>query len=96
MSLKDRLRQHWRRTKSVPIQVIWTDRWGVDKSINGRTLNISEAGLQIEAPAPIERKTTVILCSKKGRQGRAAVTSCIRKGMKYLAGLEVVRRTPRS
>jgi PilZ domain-containing protein len=88
MSLKDRLRQHWRFTKSVPVQIILTDGWGVDKFINGRTVDISEAGVRIEVPTPIDKGSSVTLCSKQGLQGRASVTSCIRKGMKYLVGLE--------
>jgi hypothetical protein len=40
------LRRHWRSAKSVAVSVVWSDRLGVDKFINGRTVNISESGNQ--------------------------------------------------
>jgi hypothetical protein len=77
-----------RTRKSASVQIIRTDRWGVDKLINGRTVDVSNAGMRIEVPEPIETETYVTLCSALGLQGRAAVRSCIRKGMKYLVALD--------
>jgi hypothetical protein len=89
MNQEGELRRHWRSTKSAPASIVWNDRVGGDKFINGRTVNVSESGLRIEVTEPIEKQTYVtVQCSSLGLHGRASVRSCARKGGKYLLGLE--------
>jgi hypothetical protein len=69
--------------------VVWKDRAGEDKFINGRALDISESGMRIEVSEPMEKQTYVTLqCVSLGLHGTASVRTCTRKGMKYVVGLE--------
>jgi PilZ domain len=89
MSRKGELRRHVRSTNSAPVRIGWQDGQGMDKFINTRTVDISESGMRIEAPVPIENRTYVTLqCSALGLRGTASVRSCTRKGMQYVVGLE--------
>jgi hypothetical protein len=89
MTREREVRRHCRFTKSSPAHIGWNDRRGEDKFINGRTMDISESGIRIEVPEPLDKQTYITLqCSALGLHGRASVRCCIRKGMKYLVGLE--------
>ncbi|HLG99146.1 MAG TPA: PilZ domain-containing protein [Bryobacteraceae bacterium] len=83
------LRRHNRSPVESPIQVLWTDSSGVDKSVNGRTIDISEEGLRVKTPEPIDRGTYVTFSAPKiPLRGRASVRSCRQQGLTYLVGLE--------
>ena len=83
------LRRHQRNAKSAPVQIIWKDRQGQDRFVNGRILDVSESGIRVEVSDPIEKQTYVTLQSPGlGLHGTASVRTCARKGMKYLVGLE--------
>jgi hypothetical protein len=89
MSREGELRRHSRAVKSAPTSIVWNDRMGGDKFVNGRTVNVSQSGIRIEVPEPIEKQTYVtVQCLALGLHGRASVRSCARKGGKYLLGLE--------
>jgi hypothetical protein len=82
-------RRHERTEQAEIIQVMWKDRDGADKYANARTLDISEIGMRIEIPEPVEERSYVILrCDKLKLNGTASVRSCQRKGNRYLVGLE--------
>jgi|SRR3984957_2650190 hypothetical protein len=89
MSHEGELRRHARDEKSSPIQIVWQDRSGADRFVNGRSLDISASGMRAEVSEPIEKQTYVTLqCAALGLHGRASVRTCARKGMKYVLGLE--------
>ena len=89
MSHKGELRRHARAEKSSPVQIVWKDRMGADKYINGRTLDISTSGMRIEVSDPIDKQTYVTLqCVALGLHGTASVRTCNRKGTKFVLGLE--------
>ena len=89
MSREGELRRHARAEKSSPVQIVWKDSAGVDKFVNGKTLDISASGMRVEVSDPIERRTYVTLqCTALALRGSASVRSCTRKGMKYVVGLE--------
>jgi hypothetical protein len=68
---------------------MWKDSNGGDKFANARTLNISEVGMRIEVPEPLQQCSYVTLrCDKLKLNGRASVRTCQRKGTRYLVGLE--------
>jgi hypothetical protein len=68
---------------------MWKDRDGGDKYAIARTLNISELGMRIEVPEPLQERSYVILrCDKLKLSGTASVRSCQRKGNRYQIGLE--------
>jgi PilZ domain len=90
MSNKGDLRRHARADKSAPVQVIWKDRQGVDRFINGRIINVSESGVRVELAEPLEKQIYVTLqCVSLGLHGSASVRSCTRKGVRYVVGLEL-------
>ncbi|HTB17253.1 MAG TPA: PilZ domain-containing protein [Bryobacteraceae bacterium] len=89
MSREGDLRRHARAEKSSPVQMVWKDRAGVDRYVNGKSLDISPAGMRVEVSEPIEKQTYVTLHSVAlALQGSASVRTCTRKGMKYVVGLE--------
>jgi hypothetical protein len=69
--------------------LIWKDRQGLDRFINGSIIDISESGLRVELREALEKQTYVTLkAANLGLHGSASVKSCARKGMKYTVGLE--------
>jgi PilZ domain-containing protein len=89
MSREGQLRRHERAEKSSPVQIVWQDRSGEDRFINGRSLDISTSGMRVESAEKIDQQTYVtVQCAALGLHGRASVRSCTRKGMKYVLGLE--------
>jgi hypothetical protein len=89
MSREGDIRRHDRATKSAGVQLVWKDRGGVDKFMQGSTIDISESGMRIEVREAIEKQTYVTLQSVPlGLHGTASVRSCTRKGTKFVLGLE--------
>jgi PilZ domain len=89
MSRDGELRRHERAEKSSPIQIVWQDRTGADKFVNGKSLDISPSGMRVEVSEQIEKRTYVtVQCAALGVHGTASVRTCTRKGMKYILGLE--------
>jgi len=85
----DDLRRHGRVTMDSPVQVLWKDPSGTEMSVHGRTVDISETGLRIKVPVPIEKGVYVgFNASKVPLQGTASVRSCKRQEVGYLVGLE--------
>jgi len=83
------LRRHVRAAKSSPVQIVWKDRQGTDKFVQGRIVDVSESGIRVEITEPLEKQTYVTLQSPGlGLHGTASVRSCARKGLKYAVGLE--------
>lgn len=68
---------------------MWKDRSGEDKFTTGSTVDVSESGLRLEVREPIDQRTYVTLqCAALGIHGSASVRTCIRRGTKFLLGLE--------
>ncbi len=89
MASEDKLRRHSRAEKSSPLQIVWQDRTGTDKYVQGKSLDISSSGMRVELTEQIDRGTYVtVQCAALGVHGRASVRSCIRKGLKFILGLE--------
>lgn len=82
-----------RRDDRIPaeelVEINWKDRYGQEKFAKARTLNVSELGMRIEMPEPLERLAFVTFRSMPlSLHGSASVRSCTRQGTKYLVGLE--------
>jgi hypothetical protein len=89
MSRDGELRRHERAEKSSPIQIVWQDRTGADKFVNGKSLDISPSGMRVEVSEQIDKQTYVtVQCAALGVHGTASVRTCTRRGMKYILGLE--------
>lgn len=70
-------------------RISWQDRFGQTRMAKVKLLDISEQGMCIEVPAPLELKTLVgILDDSIKLSGRASVRHCRRMGSKYHVGLE--------
>ena len=89
MSNEGDLRRHARSAKAAPLQLIWKDRQGIDRFINGSIIDVSESGVRVELREPLEKQIYVTLQAVSlGLHGSASVRTCARKGMKYVVGLE--------
>jgi len=89
MANNGELRRHARAAKSAQVQLSWKDRQGVDRFMNGRVVDVSEAGIRVEVPEPLDKQTYLTLqAASLGLHGSASVRTCARKGTKYVAGLE--------
>ena len=83
------LRRHQRVALDSPVQVLWRDRSGTDRSANGRIVDVSELGMRIKLPAAIEKGVYINFNAHKiPIQGAASVRSCRAQGTTYLIGLE--------
>ena len=76
-------------TVESPVQALWRDRSGADNAVNGRVVDVSESGIRIRVPAPIEKGAYVTFhASKVPLHGTGSVKSCRQQGLGYLIGLE--------
>ncbi len=83
------MRRQNRTAVSVPVQVMWKDRYGNDKFSTAQSIDVCESGMRLQAPEQIaERSFVVLKCDKLGLHGSASVRSCSRKGTRYLIGME--------
>jgi hypothetical protein len=86
---KGNLRRHQRVAVESPVQALWRDRSGADNAVNGRVVDVSEMGIRIRVPAPIEKGAYVTFhASRVPLQGNGSVKSCRQQGLAYLIGLE--------
>jgi PilZ domain len=91
MPRKGDIRRHERVPQAVPVQVGWKDRLGNEKFANAEILDVSEAGMRVKVPESLAEHTFVTLRSDRlALHGRASVRSCVRRGAKYLVGLEFI------
>jgi hypothetical protein len=82
-------RRHPRATISGQVQLSWTDRVGEQKFAYAKILDVSESGIRVELREALARQAYVSMRADQiGLQGTASVRSCVKKGGKYLAGLE--------
>jgi len=83
------LRRENRRSCTQPVGIMWRDSAGDDKFINAPVRDISESGVGLQIPEPVQVRSFVTLCADKlGIHGQASVRYCMRQGMKYSIGVE--------
>ena len=76
-----------------PISVSWVDRLGTPKFSQARTLDVSEIGIRIELPEPLEPRTVLGLRSEKlGLSSTGSVRTCVRCAAKYVVGVEFTQQ----
>ena len=92
MKSKEQLRAGPRTPAPMSVRVVWQDKLGRDKFATVRSVDISNLGIRIEMPEPIEARSIVTLQSQQlGLHGSGSVRHCARKGGgKYVIGLEFV------
>ena len=83
------MRRQERTEVAVPVDVMWTDRQGHERFAAARSIDICESGIRIQVPeALLERSFVRLRADRIGLAGSASVRSCVRKGTKFLVGLE--------
>lgn len=92
MKSKEQLRAGQRTPAPMTVQVVWQDKLGRDKFATVRSVDISNLGIRLEMPEPLEARSIVTLNSQQlGLHGSGSVRYCTRKGgRKYVIGLECV------
>jgi hypothetical protein len=86
---KGNMRRHDRTVVRTLVQLMWRDPNGTEKYTNAHTIDVSESGMRIEVPEQIpERSYVTMRVDQLALSGTASVRSCVRKGTKYVAGLE--------
>jgi hypothetical protein len=84
-----------RRQKRIayvgPIRISWEDQ-GQPRFALAKCLDISEAGVRIEAPQPVRIGSTIQLAAERIKlAGSATVKNVVRNGSKYLLGVQLNR-----
>jgi hypothetical protein len=83
------MRRQSRIEVAVPVDVMWTDRWGHERFATARSVDICESGIRIQVPEALPERSFVRLRADKiGLAGSGSVRTCIKKGTKFVVGLE--------
>ncbi len=83
------LRRHDRVEEGVTVQVMWKDRYGHDRLVSGRTIDVSRDGLRLQLKERLEEGIYVNFRADALKlHGTASVRWCTREGSKYVAGLQ--------
>ena len=73
----------------VPVDVMWTDRQGLERFATARSIDVCESGIRIKVPELLPDRSFVRLRADKiALAGSASVRTCLKKGTKYVVGLE--------
>ena len=89
MILTQETRRHPRIPYPGPVRISWED-YGSPRFALAKCVDISEAGIRLEAPQAIPRGAIVQLAADRIRlNGSATVKSSVRTGAKYSVGLEL-------
>ena len=83
------MRRQDRADISVPVEVMWTDRFGHERYTTAQSIDISSSGMRIQVPEPLPERSYVRLrADRLALAGSASVRTCSKKGTKFLLGLE--------
>jgi len=67
----------------------WIDREGIQRTLNGECIDISEGGMRIRLKNVLDVRTYVsIKFPLANLHGSASVRSCVRERMTFIAGLQ--------
>lgn len=74
---------------AIPVDVMWTDRQGHERFATARSIDVCESGIRIQVPEPLPERSYVRLRADKiALAGSASVRTCLKKGTKFVVGLE--------
>jgi hypothetical protein len=91
MSKTSDMRRHDRLDCDTRGRAVWTDRTGQNKWAIVRIFDLSQAGVRLELPEPVEGRAVISFSSDDMKlQGQATVRFCRRQGTKYIVGAEFV------
>ena len=73
----------------VPVDVMWTDRQGHERFATALSIDICESGIRVQVPEALPERSYVRLRADRiALAGSASVRTCVKKGTKFLVGLE--------
>ena len=88
------IRRHQRVTCNTKGRAVWADPSGQDKWAIVRIFALSDSGVRMELPAPVEARSLISFSSDDMKlQGQATVRFCRRQGSRYVVGAEFVGGT---
>jgi hypothetical protein len=91
------LRRGRRVSHSVTVRLSWQDARGDFKFGEGRCIEISRTGIRIETPEGLSPRSYVLLKSDRPDLAcSASVRHCVRKGGKFIVGLEFSTPLPQA
>ena len=83
------MRRQERIQIAVRVDVMWTDRNGHERFATARSIDVCESGIRIQVPEPLPDRSYVRLRADKiALAGSASVRTCLKKGTKFVVGLE--------
>jgi hypothetical protein len=89
MSTGKNRRRHRRVPCINPIRISWEEQ-SQDRFALCKCIDISETGLRIESPYPVQARTVIILRSERIElHGSGVVRHVVRHGSKYLLGVQL-------
>jgi hypothetical protein len=89
MTISKDVRRNPRIPYQGPIRIAWEEH-GQPRFATTKCLDISAEGLRIESSQPVPRGAVIQLNAERiGLAGSATVKHVVRKGAKYLLGLEL-------
>jgi hypothetical protein len=94
--MRDRgnIRRHERVACNTRGRAMWADGSGQDKWAIVRIFDLSESGVRLELPEPVEARSVISFSSDDMKvRGQATVRFCRRQGTKYVIGAEFVGGT---
>jgi len=83
-------RRRYRRIPWInPVRISWEER-DQPRFALAKCINISEFGIRLESPCPVQPGTRIMLASERIKlTGSATVRHMVRHGSKYLLGLQL-------
>jgi len=83
------MRRQARIELAVPVDLMWTDRQGHERFTTARAVDICESGIRLQVPEALPERSFVRLRADRiALAGTASVRTCIKKGTKFMVGLE--------
>lgn len=84
------IRRHGRIPYTGPVRVSWQDSDGQSRYMMAKCIDVSEGGLRIESSEPIPARAVILLNAERLKvSGSATVKHVVRRGSKYLLGVEL-------
>ena len=85
-------RRHRRVSWIGPVRLSWENSRGESRFAHAKCIDVSENGMRIECPVPVESGTRILLNAERIKlSGAATVKHLTRYGGKYIVGVELAQ-----
>ena len=86
------VRRHRRVPWIGPVRLTWEDSRGENRFAHAKCIDVSEGGMRLEAPVPVQSGTRILLSAERIKlSGAAMVKHVTRYSGKYILGLELAQ-----